>query len=491
MMGKEERVNSKFIYNFRLEDRIPPNDPLRQLNKILDLGFMYGILKDKYGKRGNVSVPPPVLMKMMLLLVLFNVRSERELIRTIPIRLDWLWFLGYDIDDKIPNHSVLSKARKRWGTEVFELLFQKVLRQAVESGLVHGHKLFADASLVEADASKNSIKRISQMELVAASDELINRLDDNIEQIKTDKGDDAPRGGKYSKVNKKFKSTTDPESTIVRNQGSPKLYYKVHRSVDEAYEIITSCKTTTGRVDEAKYLEDLIAEHTMILGKSVGVVVTDSRYGIKENFIKLKKRGITTYLNDLSETQKGTGSKAGKFPKEKFIYDRERNTYTCPEGKEMKSGPYNYSGGWYEYRANKKECMVCSSRNQCTKDKNGRSLKRSFDEEYLELAREDSNSTKGRRAQKQRQHLMERSFANSKILGYKRARWRGVWRVSIQQKLVAIVQNLLKISKYRQYIHDGKNLSSPAMPKFSGNLNKILGKYFEKEIIFKNIIFLT
>ena len=49
----------------------------------------------------------------MLLLILYNVRSERELMAIIPMRLDWLWFLGYDLDDQIPNHSVLSKARTR------------------------------------------------------------------------------------------------------------------------------------------------------------------------------------------------------------------------------------------------------------------------------------------------------------------------------------------------------------------------------------------
>ena len=64
--------------------------------------------------KGNVSVPPPVILKMMLLLILYNVRSERELMNTLPMRLDWLWFLDYDLDSEIPNHSVLSKARNRY-----------------------------------------------------------------------------------------------------------------------------------------------------------------------------------------------------------------------------------------------------------------------------------------------------------------------------------------------------------------------------------------
>jgi IS5 family transposase len=58
-------------------------------------------------------VPPPVLLQLMLLLFLYDVPSERELLRTLPYRLDRLWFLGYDLDSEVPDHSVLSKARKR------------------------------------------------------------------------------------------------------------------------------------------------------------------------------------------------------------------------------------------------------------------------------------------------------------------------------------------------------------------------------------------
>jgi transposase len=81
----------------------------------IDFDFIYNEVKDKYGINGNESAAPPVILKMMLLLIFYNVRSERELVATIPERLDWLWFLDHDLDDDIPNHSVLSKARTRWG----------------------------------------------------------------------------------------------------------------------------------------------------------------------------------------------------------------------------------------------------------------------------------------------------------------------------------------------------------------------------------------
>ena len=390
-----------------------------------------------------------MLLKMMLLLILYNVRSERELMRTIPLRLDWIWFLGYDIDDEIPHHSVLSKARRRWGEEVFRELFQRVLLQAVESGLVDGEKLFADASLVEADASKDSVKRISRMELVSTYAELVKRLDDKEEESKkSGNRDDDKKSGRYSKVNKIHRSSTDPDATIVRKKGDAKLYYKVHRGVDDAFEIITSCKTTTGMVNEAHVLDDLVEDHSQLMGKKPGVVVADSKYGTKANFIRLKKQGMRTHIKDLSRSQQEGGSRRAQFSKEDFKYVKEGDYFVCPEGEKLQKRSYNPNRGWYEYKANKSRCNDCRLRLMCTRDKNGRTLKRHPDEHILELAKLDSISLESEMDLRKRQHLMERSFANGCRYGYKRSRWRHLWRVSIQQYLVATVQNLLKIMKY-------------------------------------------
>jgi len=102
MMGHQPPYQNKlFIAGFNLEKRIREDHILRKIAQQIDFNFIYREVKDTYGDNGNVSVPPPVILKMMLLLALFNVRSERELMDTIPLRLDWLWFLGYDIDTGI------------------------------------------------------------------------------------------------------------------------------------------------------------------------------------------------------------------------------------------------------------------------------------------------------------------------------------------------------------------------------------------------------
>lgn len=116
MMGYQPPPQSSLFYiGISLDKRVRKNHPLRKINELIDFEFIYKQVGDKYGRNGNVSVPPPMILKLILLLVLYNVRSERELMETLPERLDWLWFLGYDLDNNVPDHSVLSKARKKWG----------------------------------------------------------------------------------------------------------------------------------------------------------------------------------------------------------------------------------------------------------------------------------------------------------------------------------------------------------------------------------------
>src|SRR4030043_1755784 len=158
MMGYQPDFQPKLFYHqINLDQRVPREHILRKIEQKIDFDFIYQEVKDTYGDNGNVSIPPPVILKMMLLLILYNVRSERELMETLPERLDWLWFLGYDLDDEVPNHSVLSKARSRWGREVFQRFFERVVRQCVEAGLVDGRKIFVDSSLIDADGSQDSV----------------------------------------------------------------------------------------------------------------------------------------------------------------------------------------------------------------------------------------------------------------------------------------------------------------------------------------------
>jgi transposase len=160
MMGERDAQKQLWNYQVNLDKRVRSDHPLRRINETLELDFVRREVAKFYGTKGNVSEDPVVIMKMMLLLFLDNVRSERELMRIVPERLDYMWFLGYGLNDTVPNHSVLSKARKRWGQEVFVALFSRVVAQCVRAGLVECTKIHADSSLVDANASLNSVREL-------------------------------------------------------------------------------------------------------------------------------------------------------------------------------------------------------------------------------------------------------------------------------------------------------------------------------------------
>ena len=91
MMGYGPPPNDPlFSYQVQLETRVRKDHPLRRIKELIDFDFIYEEVAKTYGANGNVSIPPPVILKLMLLLVLSNVRSERELMETLPERLDWL-----------------------------------------------------------------------------------------------------------------------------------------------------------------------------------------------------------------------------------------------------------------------------------------------------------------------------------------------------------------------------------------------------------------
>jgi IS5 family transposase len=380
-----------------------------------------------------------VILKMMLLLTFYNVRSERELAITIPERLDWLWFLDYDLDDDIPNHSVLSKARGRWGVEAFKAFFERIVWQCVQAGLVDGSKLFMDSSMVQADASNNSV--VNKESLKRYLNKSYQILQSRLEQEQGFSGTDEQL--KSGKANQKYISTTDSDASVTRRgKGKSKLKYQVHRSVDQKREVITATEVTPGEVHESHRLESLIGTHEKNTDTKVETAVADSKYGSIENYLACRDRDIKAHFTSLEETQKGTGTKKGIFPKEAFTYNAETDTFTCPAGQTLKRRKFFKKRQHYEYIASAGTCNRCQLKEKCTKAKSGRTLKRHIRQDDLDSMIKQANSAESKKDIRTRQHLMERSFAQATRYGFKRARWRRLWRVQIQEYLTAAIQNI-------------------------------------------------
>src|SRR3989304_554856 len=130
MMSYQDPPQRKLFYmGINLDKRIRKDHPLRKIRELIDFDFIYKEVKDKYGYNGNESVPPPIILKLMLLLVLYNVRSERELMETLEERLDWLWFLDFDLDGQLAVHTPPSDPAVRCGTEGFRGFYERVVWQ--------------------------------------------------------------------------------------------------------------------------------------------------------------------------------------------------------------------------------------------------------------------------------------------------------------------------------------------------------------------------
>jgi transposase len=475
MMGNQPGFQPKLFYHqINLEQRVPKDHLLRKIQEKIDFDFIYAEVKDTYGDNGNVSIPPPVILRMMLLLILFNVRSERELMETIPMRLDWLWFLGYDLDSEVADHSVLSKARARWGVEAFRSFFERIVWQCVGAGLVDGSKIFVDSSLVDADASNNSV--IDTQSLKIHLRENYKKLEARLEAVEG--GMDSSR--RYVKKNSRYMSTTDPDAAIV-NRGKPKLSYQVHRAVDAGSEIITATETTAGDVNEAHLMVPLLERHHSNTGISADTAVADSKYGTIDNFLACHDLGVQAHIPDLGKFSVKRKERLKIFSEERFEYDPQSDTYRCPAGNFLKPKSLHLNRESRDYGAPKKICAACDLREQCTKNKSGRTIKRHLRQEDLDRMREASRSAKAKRDIKMRQHLMERSYARGTRYGFDRARWRGLWRVQIQEYLISAVQNIEVLIRYGSYL---KRSPSAMMEQIKGAVTREIRSFSDfKELM--------
>jgi len=441
MMGEQKSEPHLFNYAVNLEKRVRANHPLRQVKGAIDFSFVREEVAHCYGKKGNESVDPEVIMKMMFLLFFDDIKSERELMEVIGERLDYLWFLDYGLEEKVPDHSVLSKARARWGKEAFESLFVRTVAQCVEAGLVDGRKLHVDSSLVDADAAKESVIK-GAPPLISALKRAYQATESKLEETSTP--------GSYQAVNDRMMSQSDPDAALVRQgSGDSRPRYKNHRVIDDAKGVITGTQTTPGSIAENKKLMDLLDQHENNTRCQSQIVVADHKYGTSENYIACQERGITTHMGDaLGKAQHAR--QRSVFGDEAFIYDAGRDIYLCPAGQTLRPRRVHAIRRTLEYKAPARICGACALRGQCTRSYHGRTVQRHEKQAALDVARAQAHSRAAWRDRKRRHHLMERSFADAaNNHHFKRARWRRLWRQQIQDYLIAAIQNVRILLAYQ------------------------------------------
>jgi len=221
-MGRREDRQGQFFYKFNLDEVVPPDHLVRKIDAVLDLSWVHKELAPFYSHTGRPSVDPVLMIRMLIIGYVFAIRSERRICAEVQVNLAYRWFCRLGIEDRLPDHSVFSRARHERFREgnILRRVFERVVEMCIAAGLVGGEAFSIDASLIKADVDKH--KRISggnagswphPDQASRAVREYIAVLD--AASSEQDTGEDGERRGRDGGETRKEISTTDPQATWI------------------------------------------------------------------------------------------------------------------------------------------------------------------------------------------------------------------------------------------------------------------------------------
>ena len=461
-----------------LEALVPRDHFYRHLEAKLDLGFVREWARELYADRGRPSIDPVVFVKLQLVMFFEGIRSERQLIESASLNLAHRWYLGYVLDEELPDHSSLTRIRRRLGVEAFARFFERVVDLCQEAGLVWDKELFFDATKVEANAALDSlVPRFYHEAKAHVADlfadgtaegpeadapptpgtlpEAIARLPREplpegpptadppwrlLEERRLDP--DRPASGSYRRTSDFRVSPTDPDATPMQTRNGTALGYHDHYVVDGGKaRIVLAALVTPADVMENAPMRDLLWRVRFRRKLRPRQVTGDTTYGTLENIVAIEDEGIRAYvpLPDFDRRTLFVG-------KGDIAYDAGIDAYRCPGGALLR--PLKHAGAQPAriYQAPAVACNACPLKARCTTSRRGRRVRRSVDEAYLDRVRAYHATEAYRKAMRKRQVWVEPLFAEAKEWhGLRRLRLRGLVNANIQGLLIAAGQNLKRL----------------------------------------------
>ena len=452
MLRKKDK-NNKLFYNFNLDDYVPKDHLLRLVNDCISFDFVRDRVSHLYSHTGQPAIDPVVLIKMLLIGYFYRIKSERQLEKEIQVNLAYRWFINYDIDEEIPDHSTISQTRKRKfkDSNIFQEIFDEIVRKCISLGYVKGETILTDSTHIKANASYKSL-----VEIVATPKEFFEQLDSN----SYDNEDNTQQVDKNKKekrfTNKTHRSKSDPDSRLMGRRGKPKgLHYLEHRSIDISGFITDVYITPSNKLDHEPYI-DRIKRQKFAFKLPIKNAVADRGYGVGKVYKELTDMGIDAYI---SKKKAITSKRDDMFDQDDFVYNENEDFYICPNKKTLKRITSKPIKSWNKYSAGAKNCnSACPLRKKCTAMVYNapRHFSRSIYQDYINYQVSKSGSVEWNRFMKIRKTLIEGSFADAKINhGLDRAKMRRIKNVQEQSLMTAIVQNIKKIVKQK-----GKNMKN-------------------------------
>jgi transposase len=450
MIGQKDRIFRQHV-SISLEELVPEDNFYRQVERSIDLNFVRELAAEFYAVIGRPSVDPVVFFKLQLIAFFEGVRSERHLMEMVNLNLAHRWFIGYDLDEAVPDHSSLSKIRERYGFAVFQGFFERIVELCKEAGLVWGEELYLDSTKVQANASINGmIDRVAfeSREHLEKQDE-ITEISLHFEMIAKYNGNrlTSHRKPTYQRITDEQVSPVDPDASPMRQSGGGKavLGYHDHYVVDggKARIILRALVTPASIMDNTPML-DLVEWVKSRWQLDPKIAVGDAKYGTIQNIVGLEKVGIKAYLPipDLSK-------RTGFYTANDFQYDAELDQYICPQGNVLPLRSRRKSEQMYIYRADTNICNACPAKIESTKSKSGRHIFRSFHQEYLERVKEYHQTEHYQKSMRKRGYWVEPLFGEAKDFHrLRRFRLRGLMKVNIEGVMIAAGQNLKRLIKH-------------------------------------------
>ena len=321
MMGRSSRDQGQLFYSFNLEEVVPDDHLVRAIAEVLDLSWVRAELAPHYSALGRPSIDPVLMLRMLVVGYVFAIRSERALCREVQVNLAYRWFCGLGLEDKVPDHSIFSRARNERfrDHDIFRQVFERVVAACIRAGLVGGEGFAVDASLIEADANKGrSIpgsewnKDIDPSRAGRAVKEYLATLD-------------TAAYGAATEVVPKFVSPSDPAAQWTgAMKGAAFFAYADNYLIDVKYGIIMDVEAS-----RAIRQAEVGASHTMIertaacFGIKPEWLVGDTAYGSAPNLNWLvNEQKIAPYIPVVEKSKR----EDGVFSREDFAFDDERTS---------------------------------------------------------------------------------------------------------------------------------------------------------------------
>ena len=443
-----------------LEDLVPNTHFYRDVETKLDLTFVRELVRDFYVPYGRTSVDPVVFFKLQLIMLFEGFRSERQLMEQVQVNLAFRWYIGYDLDEAIPDHSSLTKIRERYGLPVFRQFFEHIVQRCIDAGLVWGQELYFDGTQVQANASIESNVSNFEYNLLNHLNILFDEppspplsrpekdfMEDWIDRYHEPSAWQAVDSA-YQSIAEQHTSYTDADATPLRRSSTSRarLGYHTHNVVDGGRSrIILATLVTPASIQDNQPMLDLARWLRFRWQLDIDIAVGDSKYGSIDNIVGLLQDGIVPLT---PRTDYNSGKKF--YSNDLFRYDAENDIYLCPQGNPLKRQGVDQANRSIVYSAKPTFCDPCRVRSACTTNKRGRRVHRSFFQTELDQAASYRETPLYQKAMNKRKVWVEPKFAEAKQWhGMYRFRLRRIWRVNIEALLIASVQNIKQLLKPR------------------------------------------